>query len=463
MALDRGKARAARKTTPPADDDLPFTTVEEMQDALRAVGVDPAEDDDIEMQFFVHHREEIQEHQAAQARQSGTMDLNADLSGAEGIPSGPEVESKPAPKTPRPPRPFVPGAGARVLDEVEATVRKYVVLPNEEAYVAVTLWAAATHGMPAWEHATRLVVISAVKGCGKTRLFEVLQPLCEEPLSVSAASTSAIFRSISDKVITIFHDEADTVFGPKARGNAEDLRGLYNSGFTPGAGQLVNVRGEEGEWTPQIFRTFAMVAIASKGVELPDTIMDRAVVIRMRKKLPSETVAGFRQKHIPEIRKIGGMLEDWVATVPQDIEPETPLDNREADLWEPLLILADAAGGAWPTRARQAAVSLIKAEDGIAVEDRSLDLLRDIKRLWPKENGKWATVVSTSDLLELLHSVEESSWDRHDYGRPITDRQVADLLRGYSIAPRLINVKGKRFRGYRLEMFKEVSARYLDQ
>ncbi|MFF0372700.1 DUF3631 domain-containing protein [Micromonospora sp. NPDC005087] len=447
------------------------TSVEEMEGALRAIGVDPAEDDDIEMQFFVHHREEIQEHRATAARREREEPaVDDDPSSAEGMPeveepgaSGGIPVREPKPPKTSPPRPFVPGAGARVLDEVEALIRRYVILPNEEAYVAVTLWAAATHGMPAWEHATRLVVISAVKGCGKTRLFEVLQPLSEEPLSVSAATTSAITRSLEGVVRTVFHDEADTVFGPKAGSGVEKLRGIYNAGFQPGAGVLMSERdGEEG-WTPRMFEVFAMVALASKGVELPDTIMDRAVVIRMRKKLPSETVGNFRQKHIPEIRALGRKLGEWVGTVPKDVEPETPLQNREADLWEPLLILADAAGGEWPTRARKAAVGLTEAEDGIAEEDRSLDLLRDIKRLWPKENGKHVPVIATVDLLGILHDDEESSWDRHDHGRQITNRQLADLLRGFAIAPTTIKVKQKSFKGYRLEWFKGVSARYLDQ
>lgn len=477
MAFERSRERrAARREA----DGLDAPSIEDMEDALRAIGVDPAEDDDdIEMQFFVHHREEIQEHRAAAARQeqehsnghkgqpvNGAMDLDLDLSASPHAPASDRPAPSPngqAPRPAAPPRPFVPGAGAKVLDEVEALIRRYVILPNEEAYVAVTLWAAATHGMPAWEHATRLVVISAVKGCGKTRLFEVLQPLSEEPLSVSAATTSAITRSLEGVVRTVFHDEADTVFGPKAGSSIEKLRGIYNAGFAPGAGVLMSERdGEEG-WTPRMFGVFAMVALASKGVELPDTIMDRAVVIRMRKKLPSESVANFRQKHIPEIHALGRKLGEWVDTVPKDIEPETPLQNREADLWEPLLILADAAGGEWPTRARQAAVGLTEAEDGIAEEDRSLDLLRDIKRLWPKENGTWVPVVSTADLLDLLHQDDDSSWDQHEYGRPLTSRQLSDLLRGHSIAPKTIKVNQVAFKGYRLEWFKGLSARYLDQ
>ena len=54
------------------------------------------------------------------------------------------------------------------------------------------------------------------------------------------------------------------------------------------------------------------------------------------------------------------------------------LDDRAADSWEPLLALADAAGGEWPQRARAAALALCGAAE---VEDQSLSVqvLSDIR------------------------------------------------------------------------------------
>ena len=64
-----------------------------------------------------------------------------------------------------------PLTGAEVLDLVEDTLTRYVVFPSPEAADAVTLYIAATHGQPSWQHATRLVVKSAEKRCGKTRVL----------------------------------------------------------------------------------------------------------------------------------------------------------------------------------------------------------------------------------------------------------------------------------------------------
>lgn len=482
MPSERKKARKAARAATPAE--LLSLAPWEL---LQAIGVDPdeAEDGDLDS-LLSEHREEIwakfpglKEANAAAARlerdrersdgQEGQpMEEDYDLSASAAFPADerdrkqPRSESRPAKTTPPPRRPFVPGEGARVLDDVEAVIRKYVVLPNDEAYVAVTLWTATTHGMPAWEHATRLALISPVKGCGKTSLFEVLRCLSLDPLSLSGTSAATLFRTLNDRTLTVFHDEADTVFGAKARGS-EEIRQIYNAGFSRGAPVYRMVQGPENEWVSAAFDVFAMVALASKTDDLPDTIMDRSVVIRMRKPLPSETYTKIRHKHHAAIEVVGKRLGEWVETVPTGTEPDTPLDGRAADVWEPLLILADAAGGGWPDRARQAAVGLTEAEANIAEEDRGIDMLRDLRRLWPKRDGKRIPVIFTRDLLVILHDDDDSSWDRYGYGQPITDRQLADLLRPYTIFPTTVKIKGKAAKGYRLDQFKGVSARYLGQ
>jgi hypothetical protein len=62
--------------------------------------------------------------------------------------------------------------GAPLLAELHAARCRYVVLPSPEAADAVTLWIAASHAQPAWEHAPRLAVVSPLKRCGKSRLLD---------------------------------------------------------------------------------------------------------------------------------------------------------------------------------------------------------------------------------------------------------------------------------------------------
>src|SRR5205823_1050754 len=116
--------------------------------------------------------------------------------------------------------------------------------------------------------------------------------------------------------------------------------------------------------TPEESPAFCAVALAGLGF-LPDTLMSRSVVIRMRRRAPSEQVEPFRRR---EVMAIGDALRDrlmtWAATVVDEIgraRPSMPPEimDRAADCWEPLLAVADAAGGHWPDIARDAAVALV--------------------------------------------------------------------------------------------------------
>jgi hypothetical protein len=104
--------------------------------------------------------------------------------------------------------------GEQILNEVHAAFGKYVVFPSAEAHDANVLWCAATHAQTAWEHAPRLAVLSPEKRCGKSRLMDVAEALCYQPLVTVNASTAAVVPSITEEdQPTLMVDEADTIFG----------------------------------------------------------------------------------------------------------------------------------------------------------------------------------------------------------------------------------------------------------
>jgi hypothetical protein len=107
-------------------------------------------------------------------------------------------------------------------------------------------------------------------------------------------SPAYLFRKVgSGEGATLLYDEIDTVFGPKAREN-EELRGLLNAGHRKGAvaGRCV-VRGKKIE-TEEI-PAYAAVAMAGLGW-LPDTILSRSVIIRMRRRHAGERVEPYRRR-----------------------------------------------------------------------------------------------------------------------------------------------------------------------
>ena len=78
---------------------------------------------------------------------------------------------------------------------------------------------------------------------------------------------------------------------------------------------------------------------------MPDTIEDRAVVIVMKRRKPTETVEQFRFGRDADPARARAELARWAETITPGIPEDLPSYDREADTWEPLIAVADAAGG----------------------------------------------------------------------------------------------------------------------
>jgi Protein of unknown function (DUF3631) len=114
-----------------------------------------------------------------------------------------------------------------------------------------------------------------------------------------------------------------------------------------------------------------------------------------------------------------------------------PLEDRAADTWEPLIAIADLAGGDWPTRARTAAVAMTGAE-AQQEEDTSASvrLLTDLREVFGA-----AEALYTTTILEALHKLEDAPWPDW-YGHPLSTRDLAKLLRPYDIRSKSVREHG---------------------
>jgi hypothetical protein len=348
--------------------------------------------------------------------------------------------------------------GAELLGEIRATFNRFVVLPSEHAVVAVVLWTVATHALSAFEHATRLAIHSATKRCGKSRLLEVLNELVHHALATTDASVAALFRIIEaagDRPPTLLLDEADRLFGSaRADDDNRDLIKLLNNGFRQGSPTWRCVGPQQ---TPTPFGNYSMAAVAGIG-RLPDTIEDRAVNITMRRRSLGETVSKFRLKtDVPALRELHGRIGAWVdANLPALEKPvsdiPSELEDRAEDAWEPLLAVADAAGGEWPKLARAAAVALSKQAAEDESESLHVRLLHDVQNIFA--SMPHVGFLSTTLLLGELRKVDEAPW--HDV--ELTSRKLASWMKDFEIKPRHNTAKTER--GYHLEDLLDAFARY---
>ncbi|MDI3402596.1 DUF3631 domain-containing protein [Streptomyces cavernicola] len=351
--------------------------------------------------------------------------------------------------------------GARILADLRAQIERYVAMPSQEALTAVALWVAATHLQPAWQHAPRLAIVAPEKRCGKSRLLDVVTETVRNPLITVNASPAAIFRSINDEdPPTLLVDEADTLFSTaKAAEKNEEVRGLINAGHQRGRPTL-RVTGPEHK--PTAFPTFAMAALAGIG-DLPDTVMDRSVVIRMRRRAAGEKVAAFRtSRDTPALHAIRDRLTAWLQPLyvqAMEMEPPMPVEDRAADTWEPLVVIADLAGGDWPALARAACRVMTDYEAGQDEEGGlRTRLLVGIRRAFAAENDP--AVLATKRLLESLNADKEAPWA--EYGpNGLTPRGLQLLLKPYGISSANRRFPdGTQAKGFARTQFLDTWARY---
>jgi hypothetical protein len=190
---------------------------------------------------------------------------------------------------------------------------------------------------------------------------------------------------------------------------------------------------------------------------LPDTLADRCIVIRMQRKTPNEQCERLRNLQADALRQqCARFVGDHRAQI-AEARPEIPesLNDRAADIWEPLLALADLAGGSWPELARQAAVSLTATTQ----ENNPIgSLLLDIYVSFAAAN---ADRLFTRDLLGRLNSFMGRPWAEMHRGKEITDLWLARQLRPYGVRSRTVWLGERHAKGYFQADFMEVFRRYI--
>jgi Protein of unknown function (DUF3631) len=346
----------------------------------------------------------------------------------------------------------------QLIRRVHEFLGRFVSFPSKEAHVAVALWVVHAHLIERWESTPRLAFLSAEPASGKTRALEILELLVPRPILPVNASPSYLFTSVAseDGLPTVLFDEIDTVFGPKAKDSNEDVRGFLNAGHRRGAvfGRAVYLGN--GKRRAEELPAYCAVALAGLGW-LPDTILSRSVVIRMRRRHAGERVEPYRRRqHAATGAEIRLQIQSWAQLQPEITEwPPMPdgIQDRDADVWEPLLAVADLVGGSWPLQAREAANVLVAASKETE-PSLGIRLLTDTKQVLD------ADALPSKVLLQKLRDLEESPW--HDLkGKPLDERGLAHRLRQYDIRSKNIRTGGSVTKGYNRADFQDIWARYL--
>lgn len=346
---------------------------------------------------------------------------------------------------------------AQLLNEISDTVQKFIVLDVEQAH-AVALWIALTWFIDVIEIAPLAIINAPEKSCGKTQLLTILSYLSYRPLPASNASASALFRAVEAWRPTVLIDEADTFVADNL-----ELHGLINAGYLRG-GFVLRSEAVGDSFEPRSFAVFSAKALAGISLEkhLPDATMSRGIVLNLRKKLAHESVSRLRHADRSLFTEITEKLARLAIDYSQQIQQARPtlpeiLNDRDQDNWEGLFSIASVAGGEWLAYAESAALKLsYVAEKTISTGN---ELLSDIQQIFEK---KHADKIKTADLIAELCADDEAPWVTYNWGKPISPRQVAKLLKTYGIISKTIRFSiYETAKGFELSQFQDAFARYL--
>lgn len=347
---------------------------------------------------------------------------------------------------------------AALLDRVDEFVRRFVIFDSEHEPVALTLWCALTYNFECFEVCPYLAVTSPEKRSGKSVMFDVLGALCCNPWKVINPSAATLYYKLRVSTPTLLLDECDALFSKAETPTTELIRGILNAGNHRGT-TVPRMVGQGSKMRLEEFPVYCPKAFAGIG-KIPDTIADRSIPIRLRRKRRDEPVARFRRSLVgAEAQELAAELEAVMTSIKvrefvEDLPNE--LGDRAQDSWEPLIAIARTVGAAWEDRARRAAIAL----SGNVQDDDSAGvlLLTDIRRIFESKSPRRA--LASSELVDELRKCEESPWA--DLGaNGLTKHALARRLKPYGIRPGNNRDGDAVLKGYTRSSFEDAWARYI--
>ena len=345
--------------------------------------------------------------------------------------------------------------GPTLMDTIHTLLSTHLCVAP--AYLdALVLWIAFTHAHDCFHVSPLLAVVSPEKRCGKTTLLSCLRRLVYRPLAASNVTPAALFRAVDRWKPTLLIDEADTFLQA-----SEELRGILNSGHQKDLAAVIRSVGDNHE--PHVFSTWSPKALAKIG-SLPSTITDRAIVLSLRRKKVSELRRSLAHSDSQPFDDAARMLVRWAQDNAGALSSICPariahLHDRAQDNWAPLLAIAHVVGARWPISSVKAARYVSQQQDTEDSETPATLLLQDIYAAF---STLQCNRLPSQDLTSFLAKMEHRPWPEWRSYRPITPRQLAQLLRPFQISPKTIRLdEHTTVKGYERHQFDDAFSRYI--
>ncbi len=239
-----------------------------------------------------------------------------------------------------------------LYEKIYSYVKRFIHFPDEAYLSYVSLWVMGTYVFMIFRYYP-YVWLNAEKASGKTLLMEVLSAVAFNGELITNPTESVIFRDISNNLITMFIDEVEQL-RKRDKDTYGSLISLLNAGFNKAGVVKRSESTGQGGFVVKAYSAYSPKMFAGIS-EIDDVLQDRTVRIPLLRKKDDETVQ--RYKGTPEILELQRSIRDdlYVFALtygkdlaeyyhregPDGIEGISHLNNRELDIWEPILLLAN--------------------------------------------------------------------------------------------------------------------------
>jgi Protein of unknown function (DUF3631) len=337
-------------------------------------------------------------------------------------------------------------AGCALIAEVESYIRSYVTFSETSYALVIALWAVATHIWPAFDAFPYLVVTSATKRSGKSRLLELISFVASNSRHFVNISPAALYRTISADKPTLLIDEAEMLSSAKS-----EFRSLLNSGYRRGQ----TVKRRDGDYETYCPKAFALIG------DVHDTLRDRSIVIEMRRgKAACRFVYAVAKEEGAALREmisatVSSKAEE-IAQAVRGFEGLSFLTGRDEEIWTPLFVLcrlicpdrideltraAADISAAKTAKARRYA-ELGEEEDRAQDEEHAVRLLRDMLHVIGDQER-----ITTQEAIAKLREIPTSPWRRFR-GDGLKDgieggMVLSGLLSRFGVKPSTIRIAAK--------------------
>lgn len=344
----------------------------------------------------------------------------------------------------------------QTIADIEDYLMDYSAFPDPSLALVLALWSVATWTYQTFDAFPYLVITSATKRSGKTRLAELLAPIAHKGIQSGAMTPAVLFRKLretfADGGVTLFLDEAETLSSDAQSA----FTAVLNMGYRRGQSVMRTVQDEIVEFPVYCPKVFVLIG------DVRDTLRDRSIVVEMVRSTPrklykwseaNDRATAIKLDIIEQMSARPVKMGDWFERV------ATFLDGREAEIWTPLFALcatwcperldeltrAAVDLAASKTAEARKYTEIAKAEDKTQNDAYGERLLRDLADVFGND-----TALSTDEAIERLQAIPTAPWRRFR-GDGLSPMRVAELLSPFDVRPRNTKIRKRVVRGYKAD------------